>query len=153
MYLTAESIRNLNDIISGLNGIENEQERAQFMDKHIEDTALFIETLKKLNKKKLPGKNAKIKKPKAGEAATALYKEEEIYDILCEKSNEEIMSAYLLSDLKRMYESVYNRKPASNYTKERIIITLRNRMHTMKRAEAFALMEQGRNEEKATLLR
>lgn len=51
---------------------------------------------------------------------------------------------YSLSDLKKMYVSVYKRPPTSSDTKERLIRTLRNRMHGMKRAESFALLAEGR---------
>ena len=51
---------------------------------------------------------------------------------------------YSLSDLKKMYVSVYKRLPTSRDTKERLIRTLRNRMHGMKRAESFALLAEGR---------
>lgn len=149
MYLTVENIKNLNDIISNLNTIEDEKEKEQFLKEHIEDTALFFDTIKKINKKKISTGYGKVQKQRREEAEMDLYKEEEIYTILCKKNNEEIMEGYSLSDLKRMYASVYNRQPTSSYTKERIISTLRNRMHTMKRADAFALMAEERNKKKA----
>jgi len=61
-----------------------------------------------------------------------------------QKNNVEMMDEYSLSDLKKMYVSVYKRPPTSSYTKERLISTLRNRMHGMKRAESFALLAEGR---------
>ena len=146
MYFTVENIRSLNDIISGLNTIEDEIEKERFLNEHIEDTALFLDTMKKLNKKKIPFKNEKTLKQKVDEEKS-LYQEEEIYSILCEKSNTEIMQEYSLADLKGMYASVYNRKPTSSYTKERIISTLRNRMHTMKRAESFGMLAEARKKE------
>ena len=139
MYLTVENIKSLDDIISGLNTIEDEKEKEQFLYQHIEDTDFFLETLKKLNKKKIPAKAKKMEKQNLQEIQTDAYQEEEIYGVLCKKSNEEIMREYSLSDLQKMYISVYKRKPASGDTKGRIISTLRNRMYTVKRAEAFGL--------------
>lgn len=52
------------------------------------------------------------------------------------------MREYSLADLKGMYTSVYNRKPTSSYTKEKIISILRNRMHGMKRAESFGMLAE-----------
>ena len=142
MYLTIENIRNLDSIISGLNTIKDEKEKEQFLDEHIEDAALFLQTLKKLNKKKLPTKNRISQEQKKEDIEKNSYNEEEIYTILYEKNNVEIMKEFSLADLKKMYASLYNRTPASSYTKERIVGVLRNRMHTMKRAEAFALVPE-----------
>lgn len=142
MYLTVENIKSLDDIISGLNTIEDEKEKERFLYQHIEDTALFLDTIKKLNKKNIPSKAKKSNKLQTQKLKTDVYQEEEIYGVLCEKNNEEIMREYSLSDLQKMYASVYKRKPASRDTKERILSTLRNRMYTVKRAEAFGLAEQ-----------
>ena len=149
MYLTIENIRNLDSIISGLNTIKDEKEKEQFLDEHIEDAALFLQTLKKINKKKIPSKNGITQKQKRDDIEKDLYNEEEICTILCEKNNVEIMKEFSLADLKKMYTSIYNRTPTSSYTKERSVGVLRNRMHTMKRAEAFALVPEERNTIKA----
>ena len=61
------------------------------------------------------------------------------------EENIEIIKEYSLMDLKKMYAAVYKTNPTSNYTKERIIGVLRNRMHTMKRAESFGLSVEERN--------
>lgn len=142
MYLTVENINSLNRIISELNNIEDENKKEQFLNEHIEDTALFLETIRKINKKNLPKKNGKSQVQRAEDIIIEQeqYHEEDIYEILCQKSNIEMMNEYSLSELKKMYVSVYKRKPTSSYTKERIISTLRNRMHIMRRAEAFALL-------------
>lgn len=140
MYLTVENIRNLDNIISNFNVIEDEDEKEQFLKNHIEDTALFLDAIKKINKKKITIMQSEIqKKRRENDVKTSLYKEEDIYMILSQKSNAEIVKEYSLSDLRRMYVTFYKKSPASNYTKQRILGILRNRMHTMKRAEAFAL--------------
>ncbi len=149
MYFTVENIRNLDNIISGLNTIEDENKKEQFLNEHIEDTALFLDTIKKINKKKISTGRNKVQKQRGKNLKIDLYKEEEIYAILGQKNNEEIIKEYSLADLKRMYASVYDKNPASGYTKERIVGVLRNRMHNMKRAEAFSLAADGRNKEKA----
>ncbi|MCI9033834.1 MAG: hypothetical protein HFJ08_07260 [Lachnospiraceae bacterium] len=87
---------------------------------------------------------AKVQKQRE-EVETNLYEEDEIYAILNRKENIEIIKEYSLMDLKKMYAAVYKTNPTSNYTKERIIGVLRNRMHTMKRAESFGLSVEERN--------
>lgn len=52
MYLTVENVNNLNHIISEINNIEDEEQKEKFLNEHIEDTALFLDTIKKINKKK-----------------------------------------------------------------------------------------------------
>lgn len=148
MYLTLENISSLNSIISELNSIDDEEQKEKFLNDHLEDTALFLETIRKINKKNIPKKSGKTKERKVEEVLTGQYQEEEIYKIIGQKDNVEIMKEYSLSDLKKMYASVYNRQPASSYTKERIISTLRNRMHKMRRAEAFAALAEERNKKK-----
>lgn len=143
MYLTLDNIKNLNGIISELNSIEDENEKEQFLNEHIEDTALFLDTIKK-NKKKIAMGHGRIQKQRQEGVEANLYTEEEIYKILSEKNNAEIMKDYSLSDLKKMYASIYKSNPTSSYTKERIVGVLRNRMHSMKRAEAFAAMAEER---------
>lgn len=149
MYLTLENINNLNGIISELNNIEDENEKEQFLNEHIEDTTLFLDTIKKINKKKILIGHEMVQKQRREDVETDLYKEEEIYTILCKKNNLEIIQEYSLSDLKKMYASIYKKNPTSNYTKKRIVGVLRNRMHTMKRAEAFSLVTEERNHKEA----
>lgn len=150
MYLTLENINNLNYIISELNRIQDDRQKENFLHEHIEDTDLFLEAIKKINKSKIPTGQKKAKRDrKEAVIETDLYKEEDIYSILREKNNTEIMQEYSLSDLKKMYASIYKTNPTSSYTKERIISTLRNRMHGMRRAEAFALLAEEREKKKA----
>ena len=47
MYLTGENIHSLEEIIVNLNMIQNEEEKKEFLNKHVEDSALFLATLKK----------------------------------------------------------------------------------------------------------
>lgn len=145
MYLSLENINNLDYIISGLNDIEEDDQKEKFLHEHIEDADLFLETIKKVNKNKIPIGKKKAKRKNKEVIEMDLYKEEDIYTILCEKNNVEIMEEYSLADLKRMYASIYEKSPTSNYTKEKIVSILRNRMHTMRRAEAFALLAEKRN--------
>ena len=88
MYLTLENLNDLNDIISKLNNIEDEDEKKQFLNTHTEDSALFLNVLKKVNKKKISmGYNkAKVQKQRE-EVETNLYEEDEIYAILNRKEN------------------------------------------------------------------
>lgn len=151
MYFTIENINNLKGIIVELNSIEDQGQKEKFLQEHVEDTALFLDTIKKINKKKISTGQKKISKQRDDEAVTDFYKEEDIYSILCEKNNAEIMQEYSLSDLRKMYASIYEKNPASSYTKERIISTLRNRMHIMKRAEAFAGLAEEREKKRAKL--
>lgn len=54
MYLTKENICDLNEIIITLNTIQNEKDKEEFLNKNIEDVNLFLTTLRKINKNKLP---------------------------------------------------------------------------------------------------
>lgn len=54
MYLTKENICDLNEIIIALNTIQNEKDKEEFLNKNIEDVNLFLTTLRKINKNKLP---------------------------------------------------------------------------------------------------
>lgn len=148
MYLTSKNINSLNGIISELNSMEDDREKERFLGEHIEDTALFLEILRKVNKKKIPVGYGKIQKQERENVEVKLYKEEDIYAILCEKDDAEIVKDYSLNELKQMYASIYEKRPASKYTKERIISVLRNRMHSMKRAEAFASLAAERDKKK-----
>lgn len=82
MYLTSENINSLNGIISELNSMEDDGEKERFLGEHIEDTALFLKTLRKVNKKKIPVGYGKIQKQERENVEVKLYKEEDIYAIL-----------------------------------------------------------------------
>lgn len=151
-FVTTETINDLKEIIVGLNTIEDAEKKEEFLNEHIEDKDLFLETLKKINKSKLPKEHSKSQKKRNICTDTKFFEEDQIYDIFHQKSNEEIMSEYSLSDLKKMYASVYKTQPASSYTKERILNTLRNRMHTMERTAAFARLAEERDKKSAKSL-
>lgn len=102
MYLTVENINNLNNIISELNNIEDENKKKQFLSEHIEDTELFLEAIRKINKQKIPKKNGKARVLRIDEESVGQYQEEEIYNILRKKSNAEMMKEYPLSELKNV---------------------------------------------------
>lgn len=144
-FVTTETINDLKEIIMGLNEIEDAEKKEAFLNEHTEDIDLFVETLKKINKSKLPKEHGKLQKKRNICTDAKLFEEEQIYSLFHQKSNKEIMSEYSLSDLKKMYASVYKTQPTSSYTKERILNTLRNRMHTMERTAAFARLAEERD--------
>ncbi len=144
MYLTRENIHNLEEIIVNLNTIQNEDDKREFLNEHVEDSAFFLSTLKKLNKSKFPKKNTKIQKDSTGIANVIVYNEDDIVKIFKEKNDKDIVNEYSLEQLKQMYSSVYNRNAPSNYTKGRIVSIFRDRLHTMNRAAAFAQMAEER---------
>lgn len=144
MYLTRENIHSLEEIIVNLNMIQNEEEKEAFLNKHVEDSALFLSTLKKLNKSKIPQNHVKTKKDNSKTAKEILYNEDDIVGIFKEKNDNDIINEYSLNELKQMYSSVYNRKAPSNYTKRRIVSIFRDRFHTMNRVSAFAKMAEER---------
>ena len=115
MYLTGENIHSLEEIIVNLNMIQNEEEKKEFMNKHVEDSALFLATLKKINKSKIPKNHEKNQKDKLKVTNEILYNEDDIISIFKEKSDNDIINKYSLNELKQMYNSVYNRKAPSNY--------------------------------------
>lgn len=144
MYLTKESIRSLEEVIINLNNIDNDEEKNKFLEEHVEDSALLLKTLKKLNKSKIPMCHTKTQKDNVEIFENDMYEETEVYNIFERKNDNEIMKEYSLINLKQMYASVYKKKPTSSYTKERIVSTLRNRLHTMNRTAAFIKMAEER---------
>lgn len=144
MYLTRENIHSLDEIIVNLNMIQSEEEKKEFLNEHVEDSALFLTTLKKLNKSKIPKKHIKTQKDNLEAAKEILYNEDDIVSIFKEKNDNDIINEYSLNQLKQMYISVYNRKAPSNYTKRRIVSIFRDRFHTMNRVSAFAKMAEER---------
>lgn len=144
MYLTRENIHSLEEIIVNLNMIQNEEEKKEFLNKHVEDSTLFLTTLKKLKKSKIPRNYLKIKKDNLETANEILYNEDDIVGIFKENNDNDIINKYSLNELKQMYSSVYNRKAPSNYTKGRIVSIFRDRFHTMNRVSAFSKMAEER---------
>ena len=149
MYLTRESIDTLHSIILTLNTLEDEESQKQFLDQHTEDTAFLLETLKSLNKGRLPKKHRA--KPPAAEPAEGHYSEEELDRIFGGMDTEDILQAYSLADLKDMYCSAYHRNATSSYKKLDIIRTLRNRHFAKKRGDAFARMADARRKKGCNL--
>lgn len=147
MYLTRESIVSLEEIIVNLNGINSEDEKNEFLKKHVEDSELLLKTLKKINKNKIPKNYTRIEKNSTEVVDTDLYSEDDIESIFKEKDDEEIINEYSLKELRQMYSSVYNRKAPSNYTKGRIVSIFRDRLHTMNRVAAFARLAKEREKE------
>ena len=113
----------------------------------MEDCALFLATLKKLNKSKIPKNH--VKKDNLEVANEILYNEDDIVKIFKEKNDNDIIDEYSLNELKQMYNSVYNRKAPSNYTKGRIVSIFRDRFHTMNRVSAFTKMAEEREKNQA----
>lgn len=150
MYLTKENICDLNEIILALNTIQNEKDKEEFLSKNVEDVNLFLTTLRKINKNKLPKNHKKNIKNDIDFTNNNFCDENEIIKIFKEKNDKTIMQEYSLKELRQMYSFVYKRKCSSNYTKERIISIFRDRIHTMNRVEAFIKMAKDReqNEDK-----
>lgn len=140
MYLTKENICDLNEIIIALNTIQNEKDKEEFLNKNVEDVNLFLTTLRKINKNKLPKNHKKNIKNDIDFTNNTFCDENEIIKIFKEKNDKTIMQEYSLKELRQMYSFVYKRKSPSNYTKERIISIFRDRIHTMNRVEAFVKM-------------
>lgn len=144
MYLTKKNINSLEEIITGLNDIKSEAEKNKFLEEHVEDATLLLKVLKKLNKSKMPKGQGKNRENNVEITEDCLYTEDQVYCIFREKSDSEILTEYSLTDLRQMYSSVYKKKPASSHTKQRIVSTLRNRLHTMNRTAAFLKLAEER---------
>lgn len=144
MYLTLETIQDLNNIISEFNTIEDEKKRKQFLKQHVEDTDLFLDTIKKINKRKILTEHGKVKKQIRDDVEIHKYEPDEIHAIFSKKNIEEIMKVYSLSDLREMYASIYKKLPASGYTKQKIVDSLRIWVQGRNRTKAFVSMEAKR---------
>ncbi len=141
MNINKEQLQSLDDILSKLNELTSFSEVFEFLSENVEDVDFFLQVLKKAKKVKLPVKKTE---KKTEFIETNAYSEEEIYEILSSGSNEEISKEYSLKELKKMYASIYKHNPTLDKTKANILSTLRNRMHTMKRAEAFRVLAEER---------
>lgn len=146
MYLTKENICDLNEIILTLNTIQNEKDKEEFLSKNVEDVNLFLTTLRKINKNKLPKNHKKNIKNDIDFTNNNFCDENEIIKIFKEKNDKTIMQEYSLKELRQMYSFVYKRKCPSKYTKKRIISIFRDRIHTMNRVEAFVKMAKDREQ-------
>lgn len=141
MYIKKNELQVLDEIITKISKFTTYEEFSKYLLDTVEDEEKFMKILKKIKKLKIPKKQT-LKKEEI--IKTDAYTEEEIYEILTAKSNEEIAKEYSLKELKKMYSSIYKRNPTMDKTKANILSTLRNRMHTMKRAEAFQLLAKER---------
>uniref|UniRef100_UPI000ADC1943 hypothetical protein n=1 Tax=Clostridium sp. NkU-1 TaxID=1095009 RepID=UPI000ADC1943 len=53
MCITRNQIKELKEVIDGINSFEDEKERTDFLNNHVEDVDLFMSALRSINKKKL----------------------------------------------------------------------------------------------------
>lgn len=136
MCITRTQILELNSVITALNSYEDEEERRAYLDTAVEDTDLFLQTLRSVNKKKVAGQSRK----KAGvqnNIIASRYREEEVERIFEEGRLEEIVQQYTKAQLTEMYYAVYKAKPLSAAGKERIAHSIRQHFHNIDRTRAL----------------
>jgi len=105
---------------------------------------LLLKSLKSVNKKNLVraynaicDSEKHINKNELGESI--YYIKNDVIDIFSSFSDEEIETNYSLNELRKMYEAIYNKKPASKKTKIEIINTIRNHIYRIERAKTFCI--------------
>lgn len=129
MCITRNQIKELKEVIDGINSFEDEKERTDFLNNHVEDVDLFISALRSINKKKL----SPVKERKTGKAAVK-YGQNEVIDIFKNNKLESIISEYSLNELSDMYVAIFNSTPISSFKKARIAQTINNYLYAMDRA-------------------
>lgn len=137
MYLTKQSTDALQIIVAALNESDSEQAQNEFLEAHVEDPAQLLDTLKQMNKKKLP-KQPRHEPSRPVRQEVSVYEPAQLDEIFAQKNDEAILQEYSLADLRNMYYSAYQRKAASKSKKEDLVRTLRRRYFSIKRGEAFA---------------
>lgn len=133
MCITKNEILELKDVIQNINAIDNVQERDLYLKDAVEDVDLFLDTLKKINKSKLPkGKNKKKECEKSHN-----YSEEMIIQLFREKTVDDILSEYTKQELAEMYFVFYSKKPLTSFDKKRIALTIYHSIYTIDRTKAL----------------
>lgn len=136
MCITKAQILELNEVITNLNSCEDEDERRKYLDTAVEDTDLFLQALRNVNKKKIEGKGRK----KSGLQSNTMishYQEEEVERIFEDGRVEEIAQQYTKAQLTEMYYTVYRSKPLSAANKERIAHSIRQHFYNIDRTKAL----------------
>ena len=132
MRLSDEVFESLEQVVSGLTGCSSFDEQKSFLRhngvnaQQLADLVERFRTCKELNEF--------INK---FQAINPLDEEDSIMRIFAENSADAILASYSMRDLQRMYYAVYGQAATSSYTKTRIVTVLKDRMHAMRRAEAF----------------
>lgn len=137
MFFNYEYIKGLDDFLMEFNALDDDDQQI-YLQKNVEDVALFINAIKKINKSKMVKLNcAKKDEKKDNIRFHSKYSEEEIYELLNKYDDDTLLKKFTYNDLLDMYISIYESKPLSGSTKQSLIKGFRNRMHTMNRAAAF----------------
>lgn len=137
MYFNYEYIKGLDDFLEEFNALEDDKQQV-YLQNNVEDVALFIDAIKKINKSKMIKLDiAKKDEKKKNIGFHPNYSEKEIYELLNKYDDDTLLKKFTYNDLLDMYISIYESKPLSGSTKQSLIKGFRNRMHTMNRAAAF----------------
>lgn len=137
MYFNYEYIKGLDDFLEEFNALDDDKQQV-YLQNNVEDVALFIDAIKKINKSKMIKFDvAKKDKKKKNIGLHPNYSEKEIYELLNKYDDDTLLKKFTYNDLLDMYISIYESKPLSGSTKQSLIKGFRNRMHTMNRAAAF----------------
>ena len=133
MRLSDEVFKSLEQVVSGLTGCSSFDEQKSFLRHNGVNARQFVDLMETFRTcKEL---NEFVDK---FQSIDPLDEEDSIMRIFAENSSDAILASYSMRDLQRMYYAVYGQAATSSYTKTRIVIALKDRMHAMRRAEAFA---------------
>lgn len=135
MRITKVQIEELNTIIDQLNAIDSVDVRMEYLENQVEDTGLFLEVLKKVNKNHLRIKNSRgvsdAKKAKYTFQAAdvfARFQSSSVESIAADCSKEELIA---------MYHTIFHTKPLSSFNKTRIAQAINSYIHDMNRFDAL----------------
>lgn len=143
MYFSKENTDVLHQIITGLNSLENESEQDGYLHEYVEDVGLFLQTLKSVNKKKLPRETRTSTKNKRQAVQPPAYQEDAVRQIFQEHDTESLLDSYSLAEFKAMYFAIYQKYPLAKSKKEDILKVIKNHFSTMDRAASFTRLPSG----------
>lgn len=146
--LTVQCINEIDDIISHLNAVSSDDERKRTLAECVADPDLFIKVMGKYRsakpKKRRDTSDMFARTDNSRNTESGKYNNDAVLDEFMHTNAAQLKDKYSLNELKNIYEALYERRPSSGYTKERIIDTVRNMAFAVARAKAFGEMAEKR---------
>lgn len=146
--ITVQNINEIDNIISRLRAVEDSEAWGSILAECVEDPALFVKVMGKYKnarpKKRRDTRDMFARTDTDRSEIRSKYNKDDVLDEFMHTSEEQLKDKYSLNELQSMYEAVYRRHPTSNYTKNRIIDTVRGMAFTIARAKAFGEMAKMR---------
>lgn len=134
MCITKSQLMELNEIITTINSLDDEDKAREYLIGVVEDVDMFFTTLKMVNKNKLYKKK---KAEKSVKNSIPDFTEEFVFEVFANNSLEEIVKKYTKVELSKMYLAIYDTKPLSAERKEDIVQAIKQYMNNVARTKAL----------------